>query len=208
MMRKFSTCVLLTFGLAISPGILRAAETSFDFKDPKGVNTISFLLDSTLEPILGVGGGISGSLTFDSAKPEATKGKIELEASSLYTPNDGMKKAMHSSDWLDIAKFPKITFEIKQVKEAKAAGKDKFDLTVVADLTIKGTKKEVTVPVSATYLPDALGKRQGDAKGDLLVLRSSFSINRKDYGIKSEMGGDVVAEEAKITVSIAGGAKK
>ena len=42
----------------------------FDFKDPKGVNSILFHLDAPLESISGSGNDISGSVHFDSSKPE------------------------------------------------------------------------------------------------------------------------------------------
>ena len=53
------------FGLAINGTIL---ADDFDFKDPKGVNSILFKLDSPLEPIGGVGSGVSGKVSFDGKK--------------------------------------------------------------------------------------------------------------------------------------------
>jgi polyisoprenoid-binding protein YceI len=208
MRMKYVTGTAFLIGLLAGASPLRAEVAAFDFKDPKGVNSIAFLLDSTLEPIMGVGGTITGTVDFDPSKPDATKGKVELEAASLHTANQKMKDVMHSSDWLDVAKHSKVTVDLKQIKEYKSTGENKFDLTFVADLTLKGTTKEITIPVSATYLPGQLGNRLRGAEGDLLVLRSQFSINRKDFGIKPDMGPDVVAEEVKVTVSIVGGAKK
>ena len=46
----------------------------------------------------------------------------------------------------------------------------------------------------------------GKAKGDLLVVRSSFTIKRGDYGIKPGEYGDKVAEEIELSLSIAGAA--
>jgi len=37
--------------------------------------------------------------------------------------------------------------------------------------------------VKLTYLKDKLGERVPNLKGDLLVLRSNFKVNRADYGI-------------------------
>ena len=67
--------------------------------------------------------------------------------------------------------------------------------------------KELTVPVTFTYLPGMLGKRSNGAmKGDLLVLRSTFTINRSDYGIKPGQNSDKVAEEIELRLAIAGAA--
>lgn len=205
MLKRRAVCSgLLILGMGAS--LAQAAATNFDFKDPKGVNSIVFMLDSTLEPIMGIASGISGTITFDPADPKATTGKITVPTKSLHTENKGMKDTMHDKDWLDAEKNPNIEFTIKKVTDAKSSEKDVHELTVVGDLTIKGITKEITVPVKATYLPGKLSERGGRAKGDLLVVRSNFSIKRADYKIKPEMDGKVVAEEIELRVSIAGGA--
>jgi hypothetical protein len=43
-------------------------------------------------------------------------------------------------------------------------------------------------------------------EGDLLVLRSSFTINRSVYGIKPGQNMDKVAEEIELRLAIAGAA--
>lgn len=202
--QKSVLAVLLSSLLAAGA---RGAAKEFDFKDPKGVNTISFVLDSLVEPIMGVGAGISGTVSFDPENPKATKGKITLDASSLHVPNKGMKDTLHGSDWLDVKANPTITFEIKEVKEATPKGEGAFELTVSGDLTCKGVTKPVTTKIAATYLEGKLQERTRGAKGDLLVLRSTFAIKRADYNIKPDMGGTVVAEEIELRVSIAGGHK-
>jgi len=183
---------------------VRAVGTEFDFKDPKGVNSIAFILDSVVEPFTGVASGISGKVTFDPADPKATKGTITVETKSLHIENKGMKDTMHGPDWLDAAKNPKIEFTFKKVTDYKSAGDNVFDLTVVGDLTCKGVSKELTVPVKATLLPGKLNERSSKMTGDLLVLRANFAMKRKDFGIKPDMPDKVVAEEIQLRVSIAG----
>jgi polyisoprenoid-binding protein YceI len=78
---------------------------------------------------------------------------------------------------------------------------------VTGDFSLKGVTKELTIPVTFTYLPDMLGKRSnGSVQGDLLVLRSTFTINRSEFGIKPEQNTDKVAEEIEIRLAIAGAA--
>ncbi len=193
--------------VAFSP--LAAAEpTEFDFKDPKGVNCIAFTLDSMLEPFSGVASGITGKVKFDPANPQATTGSIIVEAKSLYLDNKGMKQTLHGPDWLDVQSNPTIEFKVKKVAEAKKTGDNVFEMTVVGDMTCKGVTKEITVPVKASYLPGKLSERTSKMSGDLLVLRSTFTIKRKDFEIKPDMTDKVVAEDIEIRVSIAGHAKK
>ena len=119
-----------------------------------------------------------------------------------------MTKALHGDDWLDAEKHPVIEFVFKNVREATKSDEQTTKMTVVGELTCKGVTKELVVPVSATYLPDRMAQRMRRAKGDLLVLRSSFTFNRKDFNIKPDMGPEVVAEEIELRISIVGGAPK
>ena len=202
-LRRYSR-LFVVLSAFVAGGSVRAAGTEFDFKDPKGVNSIAFILDSLVEPFSGVASGISGKVTFDPADPKATKGTISVETKSLHIENKGMKDTLHGPDWLDVTKNPKIEFTFKKVTDYKSAGDNVFDLTVVGDLTCKGVTKELTVSVKATYLPDKLAKRSSKLTGDLLVLRADFVMKRKDFGIKPDMPGEVVAEDIQLRVSIAG----
>ena len=196
--------LLVVLSAFVAAGSVRAAGTEFDFKDPKGVNSISFTLASLVEPFTGVASGITGKVTFDPADPKATKGVIAVEAKSLHLEHKGMKETLHGADWLDVQKNPKIEFAIKKVTDYRSAGDNVFDLTIVGDLTCKGVTKELTVPVKATYLPGKLGERSSKLTGDLLLLRANFAMKRKDFGIKPDVPDKVVAEEIQLRVSIAG----
>ncbi len=182
-----------------------AAPQTFDFKDPKGVNNAVFKLDAPLEAINGSANGISGTVTFDPANPAATKGKIVVAASSLHVPNPMMKEHLHSGMCMDVANNGEITFELKELKNTKTAG-DKTTADATGTLTIKGVAKEVTVPVTLTYLPDKLGQRVPNMKGDLLVVRANFAIKRTDFGINPKAPEEKVSDTIDLTLSIAGAA--
>ncbi len=188
-------------------GVALAAPLTFDFKDPKGVNNAVFKLDAPLEAINGSGNGISGTVTFDPANPAATKGKIILATDSLTVPNPMMKEHMHSPMWMDVAANKEITFEAKELKNVKTAG-DKTTADAVGTLTIKGIAKEVTTPITLTFLKDKLGMRVPNMKGDLLVIRASFTIKRSDYGINPKAPEEKVSDTIDLTLSIAGAAAK
>jgi len=184
-----------------------AAPQSFDFKDPKGVNNAVFKLDAPLEAITGSANEISGTVTFDPANPAATKGKIVVATSSLHVPNPMMKEHLHSAMWMDVSNNGEITFELKELKNAKTAG-DRTIAEATGTLTIKGVAKEVTAPVTLTYLKDKLGQRVPNMKGDLLVIRANFPIKRTDFGINPKAPEEKVSDTIDLTLSIAGAAKK
>jgi hypothetical protein len=66
------------------------------------------------------------------------------------------------------------------------------------------------VPVTFTYLADKLGARLGDEKlkGDLLVLRATFQIDRNEYDIQRGQYSDKVADIINLSLSIAGSAPR
>jgi polyisoprenoid-binding protein YceI len=182
-----------------------AAPQTFDFKDPKGVNNAVFKLDAPLEAISGSANGISGSVTFDAANPGATKGRIVVDAATLHVPNPMMKEHLHGNQWLDVANHKEISFEARQLKNVKTTD-NKTVADAVGALTIKGVTKELTVPVTLTYLKDKLGARvnKPDLQGDLLVIRANFPIMRSDFGINPKAPEDNVADTIDLTLSIAG----
>jgi polyisoprenoid-binding protein YceI len=202
MKTKFAILALITVA-----GAVLAAPQTFDFKDPKGINNAGFKLDAPLESINGSASGIYGTVTFDPANPGATQGKITVATSSLIVPNPLQRQHMLGNNWLDATKFPTIVFESKDFKNVQTAG-DTTTADVTGTFTLKGVSKEITVPVKLTYLKDKLGDRVPSQKGDLLVIRSHFTIKRSDFNINPGQFEDKVSEAIEITLSIAGASPK
>src|SRR5688572_15427394 len=139
------------FALAAVSASVIAAPQTFDFKDAKGVNNVIFKTDAPLESINGTASGVSGTVTFDPANPAATKGKIVVDAASLNVPNSMMKEHLHGEQWLDVKKHPQITFELKELKNVKTNA-DVTKADAVGTFSLRGKSKELTVPVTLTYL--------------------------------------------------------
>jgi polyisoprenoid-binding protein YceI len=199
--------VLQLLALVGLGGVALAGPLTFDFKDPKGVNNATFTLDAPLEAITGSANGVSGTVVFDPENPAATKGKIVVAAASLHVPNPVMKDHLHGAQWMNVAQHPEIVFEAREVKNARTTG-DVTTAEVAGAFTVKGVTKEMTVPVRFTYLKDKLAARGGNQQGDLLVLRSNFTIKRSDFGINPGAPQDKVADEIAISLSIAGAAPR
>jgi polyisoprenoid-binding protein YceI len=198
---------LIILAFVATAGIALAAPQTFDFKDPKGVNNAGFKLDAPLESINGSASGVSGTVAFDSENPGATTGKIVVTTASLMVPNSMQRGHMLSDKWLDAAKFPEISFEAKEFKNVKTDG-DNTTADVTGTFTLKGISKELTVPVKMTYMKDKLADRVPGQKGDLLVIRASFSIKRGDFNINPGQYDDKVSETIELTLSIAGSSAK
>ena len=202
---KTRLLTLFTFASLASAAL--AAPQTFDFKDPKGVNNAVFKLDAPLEALTGSANGISGRVTFDPANPAATSGKIAVNSASLHVSNPMMKEHLHGDQWMDVAKYPEITFEAKSLKNVKTSG-DTTTADAVGVLSLRGVAKDVTVPVKLTYLKDKLGLRVPNQKGDLLVIRANFLIKRSDFGINPKAPEDKVSDTIDLTLSIAGASRR
>ena len=190
--------------LSVAPGVLSADSMKFDFKDPKKVNNVVFLMDAPLESISGTAVGISGSVSFDPANPASTTGKIVLATSSMHVDNPVMKKHMLDEGWMNVSKFPTIEFVAGEMTNIKTSGTN-ITGTIAGKLTVKGVTKKVSVPVRLTYLKGMLIKRNR-VPGDLLVLRSDFTIKRSDYGINAGNNEEKVSDEIELKLRVAGAA--
>jgi polyisoprenoid-binding protein YceI len=197
------TKLSIIVGLVSLGGVVLAAPQKFDFKDPKGVNNIVFQLDAPLESINGTANGISGEVTFDPSDPSSINGKITLATATLHVGNPMQKEHLHGAMWMDVARYPEITFEVVKAENAKTSGNE-TTADVTGKLTVKGITKTVTVPVRITYLKDRLKDRIPNKQGDLLVLRAKFSIKRSDFNINARNGEDKVSDEIQLSLSLAG----
>jgi polyisoprenoid-binding protein YceI len=203
MKNKIICALILTCIAAVAP----AAPIEFDFKDPKGVNNIVFKTDAPLESINGTATGISGKVTFDPDNPGAVKGKINVEAKSLHLGNPMQKEHLHGDKWIDVAKYPEITFEVESAKNVKTQA-SVTTAEVTGRFSLHGVTKTITVPVSLTFLKDKLKARMPGKDGDLLVLRANFKIKRSDFAINPGQGEEKVSDDIELNLSIAGAAPR
>ncbi len=204
-----SSRFLLSAALGLSALATQAAPLAFDFADPKGVNNVQFSLDAPLEAITGNGNGVAGTIMFNPQNPAATRGRITLTTASLTVGNPVMREHLQGKDWLDAGQHPEIIFEANGAENVRTEG-GRIVADVKGRLTVKGVTRDVVVPVSFSHLPDKLGARVGDpkVKGDLLVVRATFAINRSDFGIQPGQMTDKVAEQIQLSLSLAGAAVK
>jgi polyisoprenoid-binding protein YceI len=140
-------------------------------------------------------GGVTGTIqTIDENVPDAQL-SVEIDAASINTGSEQRDTHLKSPDFLDVEKFPKITFVSKRVEER---GHDKFDL--IGDLTIRDVTKEVVLHA----------EDNGRGKSPFGTYVAGFSgtteFNRNDFGVKFnvalEAGGWLVGETVKVSLDI------
>ena len=185
-----------------------AWSKSFDFHDPKGFNLIEFSLAGAYDNgfLLGKISGTSGFLEFDPATPEKTTGKIIALANTAQAQAKGANSFLRGPILFDVERYPKITFDIQKMSQENKIGQS-LQFAVVGDLSIKGIKRKVTIPVRMDYLPGKLMERR-KVEGDLLVVRGEFRIKRSDFDLGKGKLLQKVADEVKITMTLVGAAPK
>jgi polyisoprenoid-binding protein YceI len=131
---------------------------------------------------------VSGSATYDTADPTKNTVNVSIDAGSVDTRVEMRDNDLRSPNFLDVQKYPTITFKSKQVKSA-GSGK----LAILGDLTIHGVTKEVTLDVDGPSAPikDPWGNQRIGAS-------ASTKINRKDFGVNGAPG--VVGDDISITI--------
>jgi len=134
--------------------------------------------------------------TGDPANPAGATIEAVIDASSIDTRNEKRDGHLKTPDFLDVAKFPAITFKSTKIEKA-GEGKAK----VTGDLTLHGVTKPVVLEVEGptAVIKDPMGNTKAGA-------HATTKINRKDFGItwnKSlDGGGLMVGEEIEITIDI------
>lgn len=139
---------------------------------------------------------LSGTVTWDPEKPEATQISASLDVASINTREAQRDGHLKSPDFLDAEKYPEITFKSKSVK-----AKGKENLTVVGDLTIHGTTKEVVLDVEgpSAESSDPFGNRRIGATATGKIHRDEFGMV---WNAALEAGGVLVGNDVKITIDI------
>jgi polyisoprenoid-binding protein YceI len=184
------TATLLILALAATAG---AATWEADPAHSAVQFAVRHLMISTVR---GEFSKFTAKATGDPANPASATIEATIDASSIDTRNDKRDGHLKSPDFLDVAKFPTITFKSKKI-EAAGAGKAK----VTGDLTLHGVTKQVVLEVEGPTpsIKDPMGNVKAGA-------HATTKINRQDFGIvwnKSMDGGGVlVGDEIEISIDI------
>jgi polyisoprenoid-binding protein YceI len=141
-------------------------------------------------------GKITGTVTFDPAKPAAGSIEASIDVTGIDTREPGRDKHLKSADFFDTEKFPTATFKSKTIAPAAGGG-----FKVTGDLTMRGVTKEVVLDVEA--LRPAIKDQRGATKTG---TTATGKINRQDFGVNwsraLDGGGVVVSDEVAITIDV------
>jgi polyisoprenoid-binding protein YceI len=125
-------------------------------------------------------------------QPERSAVEATINTASIRTHNEQRDNDLRSSNFLEIEKYPTISFKSTKIEPA---GPDRYKLT--GDLTIKGTMRPVTLAV-VKY-----GEFNDPNMGHRIGYAAEGQINRKDFGMRFDMmldGKFIVSNEIQINI--------
>jgi polyisoprenoid-binding protein YceI len=186
--------ILATAVLCLTvPGLLQAAPWEFD-PDHTGVHfKVRHLMVSSVR---GEFEKVSGKIVYDETDVTKSSADITIDAASINTRVAKRDDDLRSPNFLDVAKYPTITFKSRRVEKTGDG-----TLKMTGDLTIHGVTKQVVLNVEG---PAPASK---DPWGNTRVGGTATTkINRKDFGLTwnkaLETGGVMVGDEVEITIDV------
>ena len=183
-MKRFALTLVTMLAIAAS-----AAAQAGSWKiDPNHTSAQFSVRHLGVSTVRGAFMKVSGSATYDSSDASKISLEATIDANSVDTRVEMRDNDLRSPNFLDVQKYPTITFHSKQVKVA-APGK----VQIVGDLTIHGVTKEVSLDVDGPSAPikDPWGNQRVGAS-------ASTKISRKDFGVNGLPA--VVGDEVTITI--------
>ncbi|UTW06238.1 YceI family protein [Pseudomonas benzenivorans] len=132
-----------------------------------------------------------GQFSYDAKNPEASKVKVTLDTSSVFTNNAERDKHLRSDDFLSVSKHPQATFESTAVK---ATGEGSADIT--GNLTLNGVTKPVVI--AATFV----GEGEDPWGGYRAGFSGSTTLKLKDFDIQMDLGP--ASQEVELIISVEG----
>ncbi len=139
----------------------------------------------------------AGTFTIDADDVAASSAQVTIQAASIDTKTADRDAHLRSADFLDVEKFPTITFT------STNATADGTDVVLTGDLTIHG----VTKPVAIRF--ELVGVSQDPWGNTKVGFEGSTKISRKEFGLvwnaALETGGVLVSDEIKIDLDVEAG---
>jgi polyisoprenoid-binding protein YceI len=189
MRTKILAAALLTVLVAAIPAL--AADTyNFDKAHTRIGFTAQHLVISSVD---GRFKDFNGVIVVD---PDITKSsvKITIKTASVDTDNESRDNDLRNSEFLDVAKFPEMTFVSDKI-EKRGEG-----YVAIGTFTLKGVSKKIELPFTfAGPITDPWGLQRVAAK-------ASTKINRQDYGVKYNQamkdGSALVGNEVTLNLTV------
>jgi len=139
---------------------------------------------------------ISGSVVFDPSDSTVCGITAEIDVNSINTREPDRDKHLKSAEFFDVANFPVMTFQSKQVDKDGEQG-----YKVTGDLTIRGNTHAVEMFVTGPTpeIKDPWGYMRRGAEAVAKISRKEFGLN---YNQILEAGGVAIGDQIEISIEV------
>jgi polyisoprenoid-binding protein YceI len=110
-----------------------------------------------------------GSVLYDPARPDSVSARVSVDVSSVDTDNSLRDRELRSEDFLDVRRFPNITF----VSTGSRAGQPGGQPTIAGRMSLYDTTREVEIPFRSSL----------DSTSGRLTIQSEFELVRSEYNL-------------------------
>lgn len=147
--------------------------------------------------VKGVFGKVAGVVTVDDKDLTKSSVSATIDTASIDTGVAKRDTHLKSADFLEVDKYPTMTFASTQIVKSGNAGGFKL----IGDLTLHGVTRKVALDVEgpAPQIKDPMGNIRSGAS-------ATTKINRKDFGLTwnkvLEAGGVAVGDEVVINIEV------
>ena len=127
---------------------------------------------------------LKGTVIFDEANPSVARFDVTIDVNSINTGNWLKNRHAKSDKWFDAGKYPVIHFSSSNVTKSGSA------YLATGELELHGVKKQIAIPFTF---------HNNSSKGE---FKSTFKINRADFGIGEKKGNESDITTLDITVPV------
>lgn len=139
---------------------------------------------------------VEGTIEFDPGRVSASSIAMTIDPASIVTGIAKRDAHLRSADFLDVERYPAITFRSTQ---AEPAGEGRGRVT--GELTLHGVTRTVTLDVS--YKGPVTSPFGGEVT---MGFSAQVLLNRDDYGILwnevMDNGGLMIAKEIELSIDL------
>ncbi|GAB3365808.1 MULTISPECIES: YceI family protein [Giesbergeria] len=144
-------------------------------------SSIGFTAKQMGVPLQGHFKKFTAQVVFDPTKLASSKISFSVDTGSATLGSRETDAELPKAVWFNVPQFPQATFESSSIK---ALGAGKFE--VLGKLNIKGTVRDVVVPVALTQNGAAT-----TATGTLALKRLAYKIGENEWADTSMVADDV-----------------
>lgn len=183
---RFCAVVVRAVVLLIAGGLAAASPARAQTVDLTK-SDISFGFKQENVPGSGKFKKFTAQITFDAARPEATRANIDVDVTSVELGDAGWNSDIQGASWFNTKQFPKALYV---VSSAKALGGGRFEST--GKFTLKGITRDVVSSFSAK------------ADGGGTLLEGAVPLKRNDFNIGDGPWADtsVVANQVAVRFKV------